>query len=257
VAALGPTTDWIVSPDGAIWEVPFDALMDPNGKHVIETRAISMTPSLTAAIRLLERPQSATPSSIPLLAIGNPLPSSSPLPDAAEEAERIGADRRGAVVLTGVSATRKAFLDQAPNARIIHLAAHAGLNNRDPLSSFVSLGSASDDGMLTAREIMDMHLRADLVVFSACETALGTAGPGEGMIGMGWALSVAGASSSILSYWKIDSSASKDFMIALYRRMGAANTPKASALRQTALEIMQSPGHRHPFYWAPFTLWGS
>ena len=126
-------------------------------------------------------------------------------------------------MLTGVAATREQFLAQAPHARVIHLAAHGGLNNRDPLASFVRLAPGKaipGDGVITAGDILDMHLNADLVVLSACETALGKTGPGEGMMGMGWALSVAGASSSILSYWKIDSAASKDFMIAFYRHMG-------------------------------------
>ena len=113
--------------------------------------------------------------------------------------------------------------------------------------------------MLTARDILDMRLQAELVVLSACETALGKTGPGEGMMGMGWALSAAGASSSILSYWKIDSSASKDFMIEFYRRLGTKEAPRSKALllRATALDIMRAPGHRHPFYWAAFSLWGS
>jgi CHAT domain-containing protein len=75
------------------------------------------------------------------------------------------------------------------------------------------------------------------------------------MIGMGWALTVAGSASSVLSYWKVDSASSKDFMIAFYKRM--AGTPRPAALREAALEMMRSPGHRHPFYWAPFAYWGS
>jgi CHAT domain-containing protein len=197
--------------------------------------------------------------------MGNTLPAAAPLPDAAHEVDRIGAGMPAtdAVVLTGAAATLARFQQEAPRARIIHLAAHAGLNDRDPLASFVQLapvaGQASESGMLTARDILDMRLHADLVVLSACETALGKTGPGEGMVGMGWALSAAGASSSILSYWKIDSSASKDFMIAFYRRWEADRTSasKASLLRSTALEIMRSPGRKHPFYWAAFTLQGS
>jgi CHAT domain-containing protein len=112
--------------------------------------------------------------------------------------------------------------------------------------------------MLTAFDIMSMHLRADLVVLSACETALGSTGPGEGMIGMGWALSAAGASSSVLSFWKVDSAASREFMTLFYRHLGgsAGSVSKAAALRRTELEMMQSTAYRHPFYWAAFTLWG-
>jgi len=265
---LRGTTDWIVSPDGALWEIPFEALVDSSGRHLIETRAITLTPSLTAAVEIHERRQPATTGGLQLLALGNPLPSSSPLPDAAKEVAEIGKSypRGSAIVLTGTSATAAEFRSKAPEARTIHLAAHAGLNNSDPLASFVRLGEgksttakdSDENGMLTAFDIMSMHLRADLVVLSACETALGSTGPGEGMIGMGWALSAAGASSSVLSFWKVDSAASREFMTLFYRHLGgsAGSVSKAAALRRTELEMMQSTAYRHPFYWAAFTLWG-
>ncbi len=143
---------------------------------------------------------------------------------------------------------------------MIHLAAHAGLNNSDPLSSYVRLGSkdSADDGTLTALDIMSLHLRADLVVLSACETALGTTGPGEGMIGMGWALSAAGAASSILSNWKVDSAASRSFMTSFYKNLEADGgvASKSVALRQAGLQMLRSQNYRHPFYWAAFALWG-
>ena len=260
--ALGTATDWIISPDSALWETPFAALIDPAGRHVLETRTLELVPSLTATVTLRQRKRPEDEARIPLLAIGNPLPSPYPLPDAAEEVRAIGKRLagHGSIVLTGTTATKQAFLAGSQNARYVHLAAHAGLNDRDPMASFIAFGTASGtaasgDGILTARDVMDMHLRADLVVLSGCDTALGAARPGEGMIGMGWALAVAGASGSVLSYWKIDSAVSKDFMVALYQRLATA--PPAAALREASLEIMKTPGHRHPFYWAPFTLWGS
>ena len=88
---LKSATEWIVSPDGALWEVPFQALVDPAGRHVLETRAVSVTPSLTAAARLRATPHPPASDAIPLLAMGNPLPAGAPLPDAAQEVERIGA----------------------------------------------------------------------------------------------------------------------------------------------------------------------
>jgi CHAT domain-containing protein/tetratricopeptide (TPR) repeat protein len=264
MADLSGTTDWIVSPDGALWDIPFEALMDPAGRHVLETRTITVVPSLTAALQIRERRKPASLGGMNLLALGNPLPSTTPLPDAAREVVEIGAyyPRGSALVLTGSAATSAEFRDRASSARMIHLAAHAGLNDIDPLSSFVRLGSggkgSGEDGVLTALDIMSLHLQADLVVLSACETALGSRGPGEGMIGMGWALSAAGASSSVLSMWKVDSAASREFMISFYRNLGARgnSVPRAVALRETGLAMLRMPAYRHPFYWAAFTLWG-
>jgi CHAT domain-containing protein/tetratricopeptide (TPR) repeat protein len=263
MADLSSSTEWTISPDGALWELPFGALLDASGRHVVETRTVGITPSITALVRLEARGRGPSRGDIALLAFGNPLPSAGPLPDAAAEVQQIGAmfSHSGAVVLTGASATREQFMAQAPRARLIHLAAHGGLNNRDPLASFVRLApgkTSAGDGVVTAADLADMHLSADLVVLSACETALGKTGSGEGMMGMGWALSVAGASSSVLSYWKIDSAASKQFMVAFYAGLGTRGTSsKASALRVAALRTMHSPGHGDPFYWAAFTLWGA
>ena len=257
MADLRGTTNWIVSPDGALWDIPFEALIDPAGRHVIETHAISLAPSLTAALKIHERSRPPTPKGLRLLAFGNPLPSASPLPDAAREAEEIGANysHGSALVLTGVSATLATFREKAPSAQIIHLAAHAGLNDSDPLASFVSLGRGEP---LTALAIMSLRLRADMVVLSACETALGNTGQGEGMIGMGWALSAAGANSSVLSLWKVDSAASRIFMTSFYTNPAGSRPAesKAEALRRAGLEMLQSQAYRHPFYWAAFTLQG-
>ncbi|HWE52058.1 MAG TPA: CHAT domain-containing protein [Bryobacteraceae bacterium] len=265
MASLNGATEWIVSPDGALWDIPFEALIDPAGRHLIETRAISLTPSLTAAVEIQSRNRHPGSAGLRLLALGNPLPSPAPLPDAAQEVEQIGANfpRGSALVLTGAAATAGDFRDKAASARIIHLAAHAGLNDIDPLSSFVSLGSggksSGGDGMVTALDIMSLHLRADMVVLSACETALGSSGPGEGMIGMGWALSAAGASSSVLGMWKVDSAASREFMTSFYKNLslGDDSVSRSAALRQTGLQMLQSTTYKHPFYWAAFTLWGN
>ena len=75
---------------------------------------------------------------------------------------------------------------------------------------------------------------------------------------MGWALSAAGASSSVLSLWKVDSAASREFMTSFYRNLavGGSAVSRSGALRQTGLEMLQLTAYRHPFYWAAFTLWG-
>jgi CHAT domain-containing protein len=259
-SALKDTDNLIVSPDGALWEIPFQALIDGAGRHLIETHRISLTPSLTALCEIHRR--QARPWKFDLLALGNPSMAGLPLPDAAREVEEIRAMYpAGSVTRIGPAATVDEFRRSASFARIIHIAAHANLNDGDPLYSSLSLtasADARDDGLLTAREIMSMHLNAEMVILSACETGLGEARPGEGMMGMGWALSAAGASSAVLSEWKVDSAATRDFMVTLHQRLVAHRgaESRAESLRLTALRRMKAPGKRHPFYWAGFTLWG-
>ena len=57
-------------------------------------------------------------------------------------------------------------------------------------------GDKNEDGLLEAWELMQLDLKADLAVLSACETARGRYGVGEGMIGLTWALFVAGGTNN-------------------------------------------------------------
>ena len=261
LAAIKGTDSLIVSPDGPLWEIPFQALMDNAGRHLIETHRLSVTPSLTA-LSEIHKPRGRV-WKFDLLAMGDPATAGVRLPDAAREAEEVRAryPGRASLARTGLAATADEFRRSAPFARVIHIAAHADLNDGDPLYSTLNLAAgpnAGDDGILTAREIMSMRLNAEIVVLSACETALGDARPGEGMMGMGWALSAAGASSAVLSQWKVDSATTKEFMIALHQRLAShrGTESRSASLRLAALERMRTPGRRHPFYWAAFTLWG-
>jgi CHAT domain-containing protein len=122
-------------------------------------------------------------------------------------------------------------------------------------------GDRSEDGLLETWEMMQLDLHANLAVLSACETARGAIHDGEGLIGMSWALSVAGTSSTIVTQWKIPSSTTADLMVDFYRQwLGARpNTPfaKAEALRRARLHVLANPAHRHPFFWSAFVLIGS
>ena len=78
-------------------------------------------------------------------------------------------------------------------------------------------GSAAEDGLLEAWELMNMDLRADLVVLSACETARGRVGAGEGVIGLSWALFVAGSPTTVVSQWKVASASTAQLMLEFQR----------------------------------------
>src|SRR5690349_24099913 len=84
-----------------------------------------------------------------------------------------------------------------------------------------SEGDRNEDGLLEAWEIKKLNLKADLVVLSACDTARGRVGAGEGMIGLSWALFVAGSPTSVLSQWKVDSGSTTDLMVEFHRQLKA------------------------------------
>ena len=96
---------------------------------------------------------------------------------------------------------------EAGQAGILHFATHGMLNNASPMYSHLVLapGDKNEDGLLEAWEVMQLDLKADLVVLSACETARGRYGAGEGMIGLTWALFVAGVPTTVVSQWKVES----------------------------------------------------
>ena len=132
--------------------------------------------------------------------------------------------------------------------------------------SFLTLaqtaGDPNEDGLLEAREIINMDLHAKLAVLSACQTARGWVGAGEGVIGMSWALFVAGVPTTVASQWKVDSASTTSLMIDFHRRLttrsanGKSKEAKAEALREAELGLLRSERYRHPFYWAGFVMIG-
>ena len=119
-------------------------------------------------------------------------------------------------------------------------------------------GDANEDGLLEAWELMQLDLQADLAVLSACETARGRVGAGEGMIGFSWAMFIAGVPSIVVSQWKVESSGTRDLMIDFHRGLLSSKSTltKTEALRQASLKLLKNPETSHPFYWGGFVLVG-
>jgi CHAT domain-containing protein len=116
--------------------------------------------------------------------------------------------------------------------------------------------------VLEAREIMQMDLKADLVVLSACETARGHISAGEGVIGLTWALFVAGTPTSVVSQWEVDSASTATLMLAFHRALksepleSGSTFTTARAMQRAELQLLRSPQYAHPFYWAGFVVVG-
>jgi CHAT domain-containing protein len=216
-----------------------------------------------------------------LLALGNPVPGSeitaklsalreddtlSPLPDAEREVHMLGKlyGPARSRVLIGGRATEEEVKAEAGKYALLHFATHALLDDRNPMYSRILLSQggsgAREDGLLEAWEMMKLDLTAELAVLSACQTARGRVGAGEGMIGISWALFVAGCPSLIVSQWKVDSARTTELMVEFHRNLlrRKGNEPamtKAEALREAALKLLHSQ-YNHPAYWAGFVLIG-
>ncbi len=184
------------------------------------------------------------------------------LPGARAEALEIAA-LLGVRPLIDSAATEGAVRRAMAQAPVIHLATHGLAYSDSHLArrSFVVLAAdATNDGLLEAREIADdstLTLRAELVVLSACETALGALSRTEGTIGLQRAFLARGARSLLVSQWKVPDAASRLLMTAFYRAWldPARDTDKAAALREAQVEVRKV--YRDPYYWAGFQLIGA
>ena len=87
-----------------------------------------------------------------------------------------------------------------------------------------------------------MDLKAELAVLSACDTARGRVGDGEGMIGVTWALFVAGVPTTIASQWQVPSESTTKLMLDFHKNLVRSGSDKiAEAWRQAALEMIKDP----------------
>ena len=263
-----PNAHVIFMPQGELFLVPFPALQDENGKYLIEKHTILTAP----AIQVLDltqkqrvKVQQANPKGLVVVGnptmpkvtikIGEPPEQLNSLPAAENEAITI-AKLLNTKALTGNQATKKAILSQLPQARIIHLATHGLLDDFKGLGvpgAIALAPSGNDNGLLTADEILNLKLNAELVVLSACDTGRGRI-TGDGVIGLSRSLITAGVPSIIVSLWSVPDAPTASLMTEFYRNWQEKKLDKAQALRQAMLTTMKN--HPNPKDWAAFTLIG-
>jgi CHAT domain-containing protein len=251
-------------PQKSLFLLPFAALQDKQGKYLIERHAIFTAPSIQALDLLYKQRQQIQAVAKDMLVVGNPtmpsLPpkigqkpvSLQPLPGAEREAKAI-ANLFNTQALTGDAATETAIVQQMPQARIIHLATTGLLDEEEALRSAVALApSNTDDGLLTAEEILNLKLNAELVVLSACDTGLGRITE-DGVIGLTRSFIAAGVPSVIASLGSMPDEQTAFLMTEFYKNL-QSNPDKAAALRSAMLATMKK--HPDPRDWAAFILIG-
>ena len=270
-----PTAHIIFIPQESLFVVPFAALQRSDGKYLIESHTLLSAPSLqvlalTHRLQQQRKQQLGRNFSIfsnpdSTLIVGNPvMPKPLPrLPYAEQEAIDI-AQLFHTTAILGDQATKANVLKKLSTARLVHLATHGLLDYGNPKSDVgaedlgvpgaIALApSGQDNGFLTASEILNLRLNADLVTLSACETGRGRIS-GDGVIGLSRSLIAAGAPSVVVSLWSIQDEATARFMTVFYQTLKKQDD-KAVALRQAMLEIMEEDRDA-PYYWAAFTLIG-
>ncbi|MEM6423737.1 MAG: CHAT domain-containing protein [Cyanobacteria bacterium P01_D01_bin.128] len=274
-----PTDNVVFIPQGSLFLVPFPALRDETGTYLIEKHTISTAPSIQVLGLAGEmgnglRRESSRTEVEDALIIGNPtMPTVaiadengleeiqlSPLPGAEREAKAIG-DLLNSAPLIGNEATEAQVKAQLPDAGLIHLATHGLLEYGDPQAlavrdfpGAIALAPGDgEDGLLTASEILEMELQANLAVLSACDTGRGRI-TGDGVVGLSRALITAGVPSVVVSLWAVPDAPTADLMSEFYRQFSQGQT-KAQALRQALLLTLEK--NPNPRDWAAFTLIGA
>ncbi|HBW90070.1 MAG TPA: hypothetical protein DEG17_14615 [Cyanobacteria bacterium UBA11149] len=288
-----PNDSVIFIPQGDLFLVPFSALKDANNQYLIEKHTILTAPSIQIlelthqqaldncrgeafggydigfTKNLLSKCFALSDDNNgDVLVVGNPkMPTNittpigeeiylSPLPGAENEAIAI-ANILKTQAITGDKATKVSIVEKMKNARIIHLATHGLLDDFQGLGlpgAIVLGASGNDNGLLTASEIFEMKLKAELVVLSACDTGRGKI-TGDGVVGLSRSLITAGVPSIVVSLWSVSDDSTEFLMKKFYQNL-EKDKNKAQALRQAILTTMNEKRYPNPLQWAAFTLIG-
>ncbi|MFK7972416.1 MAG: CHAT domain-containing protein [Bacteroidia bacterium] len=161
----------------------------------------------------------------------------------------------GTAVL-GEKASKKAFLQKAPGAGLIHLALHAFVDEEDPMQSalFFSESEELKPDALRAFEIYALSLQADLTILSACQSGDGPVTNAEGILSLGRAFQYAGCSNMLVTQWKMDDKASLKMMKSFFQQLD--QKPVSHALKDAKLSYLEEEDLTHPYYWGGWILVG-
>lgn len=272
--------------DSDLAYVPFPALVDPQGRYLIERYTLLTAPSIQI-LELTHRIKQQQSFGQGALVVGNPSPmpmALSELPGTEQEAKAI-AQLLNTQPLIGSQATKQTILQAMRQVRIIHLATHSILNENDGEQSAIAVVAPPDaqtasfsallnktgvdvrlnfsggklwlpdNGLISANEILALSawgMQAELAVLSACDTGLGEI-TGDGVVGLSRSLIAAGIPSIVVSLWAV-SDASTELLMTEFYRQWQQTSNKAIALRQAMLTTQKQ--YPNPRDWAAFTLIG-
>jgi CHAT domain-containing protein len=250
----------VVVPFGILYYLPFQALVKETGgkpEYLIERKRLCYTTSATFADIL----KNESRGNKTFMAFGNPDGS---LPAATEEMRTLREKffKADAKVFTAGEATKDAFLKQAKDVNILHLATH-GVLETNPLDSYLLFaGSSKEAQELTLLEVAGytaLREKNSLVFLSACQTAgeASKSGTGSELITLAEAFAMAGAPTLIATLWEVEDNSTRIFALAFYDALINKKKDKLDALRAGQIALIRSAEYSHPFYWASFIMIGS
>jgi CHAT domain-containing protein/tetratricopeptide (TPR) repeat protein len=279
--SLKNATTVLLCPEGALNQLPWGALIvavDKQGRPTYWVERVAIGLTLSAGVYLQAKAVRPAERGVAIAAVSQyrrlevaQAPKTAQLvrrsgralgdlPAVRQEVAQLRRElsKLGVVIAQESNATPARARQLAQNARVVHFACHARADNVDPLGSGLLLAPAgSDEGLLTAAEVVSRwRLRADVVMLSACETAVGVSRRYEGLYGSARAFLFAGARSVGASLWQVSDASTARLMGAFYRAY-ARGVGKAEALRQAQLALLRDKRYADPYYWSGFVLIGA
>lgn len=240
-----------IVPHGALHYVPFNALRPKGGRFLIENYSLRLLPSVSV-LKFLNKGTAPTQS---LLVFGNP-DLGNPhydLAGAQAEAQAIARLWTDSKVMLRKNASETLLKKSAGAFKYIHLASHGQFNPDEPMKSRMLLAPDDiNDGNLTVPEIYDLKLNADMVVLSACETALGDVKQGDDIVGLNHGFLYAGAKSVVGSLWEVPDNPTQDLMLDLYQKLKKMDLREA--MQKAQIKALKK--YKHPVSWAAFQVTG-
>ena len=262
----------IVIPDGKMGAIPFETLLKANPKNdtveyaqmefLIKQFAISYTYAGSLYDNQLQ--QKALQAVLLFAPVNfseaSDLPS---LPGTLKEVDGLNEmfkKSRPSTLYTYTSASRNVLVsDSIRKYAIIHLATHGFVDEVQPeLSCIYTYGTSAENDRIYSGDIYNMHLNANLVSLSACQTGLGKIAKGEGLIGLSRALFYAGADNITVSLWKVSDESTQVYMNYFYiNYLSGEQNNFAEASREAKIKLLNSNEFNSPYCWSAFILIGN
>ena len=258
----------LIVAEGVLQYLPFAALPDPSAPSfpLIANHEIVTAPSASVLAVLRNETAGRAPAPKTVAVFADPVFGAQFLPLRFSRAEADGIARlappESTLKVVGSDATREAALrPDIGQYRIVHFATHSVLDNQRPELSGIVLSlydraGRPQNGFLRLYDIYNLRLGADLVVLSACQTALGGEIKGEGLIGLTRGFLYAGAPRVVATLWEVDDRTTSELMKHFYAGVLSRGERPAAALRAAQLAMWRTKGWDAPYYWGAFTIAG-
>lgn len=255
---LGPAGTVVFVPDRTLSVVPFAALIDTAGRHVIERHSVVIAPSVAVFSRLAAERRAMGKSPRLLMVAGPTVREGDPGRLTAEQREidSVAAEYGENVAFAPNSDDRDVLEQAAAKADVIHFVGHAVVPDASAEGALVTSRREGPEGKLDVREVASMSLRhTSAIVLAACGTARDRELPGEASISLARAFLAAGVPSVVATLWPIDDALAAEFFPRLHHYL-ARGMPPAEAVRAAQLEWVRRPD-APPGVWAAVQMIGS